>query len=426
MGKRTNHILLALSDRRVQSASGTWSLQTPWRDQDPVALGEALRGWLDEHQLGRGACVVGLPASWVVTRHMVVPTTKPPLVDAAVRVRVAREFAAGTSGYMLDYCTKEVDGQSRVVVAAAAKTTMQHLQATLDAAGLKLERAIITDLAVAASAIDRPSGPLLTVSLDGVAVVTSDEGVWSGVMDLDADAQDAGEVDMALAGLPSAEGLKVALVARAGDAETTKLAQGLDRTLDHTVDPIQALRTATKRNGCPDLARDRLSKVQKHRPKWWRYAAYGVAAVLLLGAWLGWEFYSRAQQIEDLEFEVSLVAPEAERVRELREKVETTEPWFDERVDVIACLEALGQTIPRDGRVWLSNFRGGDARGMTVEGFADSRESMLAYIDRMQDDPRLSGVELQGWSSFGRSGRAVRFEFKFQYEAEEGGGDVQT
>ena len=87
---------------------------------------------------------------------------------------------------------------------------------------------------------------------------------------------------------------------------------------------------------------------------------------------------------------------------------------------MLDCLLELTRTFPRRGEVWVTQFSLDEDRRGVVRGKATQKESMLAYLQAMQQSAVLKETELRDWNESGREQRVVAFEITFRYDGPAG------
>jgi Tfp pilus assembly protein PilN len=88
-------------------------------------------------------------------------------------------------------------------------------------------------------------------------------------------------------------------------------------------------------------------------------------------------------------------------------------PWTDKRPSLAPGLHALAKALPdgnADDQVRLVRVRQVDGEDTVVEGAASDRAQMVAYLDRLRRDARVTFAEIRSSRSPSKESKSVVFE----------------
>ena len=393
-----------------------------------AALGRRLATQIKKAGLKARRAVVGVPGTWVLARRWDLPPVPEAQLAGIVRLRTEKDFAS-PAPLAFDFVPAPSEGEQRgVLVVGLRRDRLDGIAAMLQAAGL--ETAQITPLAAAAA---NPSGRTLVLEDGSATLIGRSNGQAYGLTSAtvgEAPARWTADVTRLQASLhPPAE-------ITPGPLELVDLAGDRPQWVEHLNESMPQLQT-TRADGLTRLGRAHAAaddqaidwsadRLKPPAPKRWsRTVAWSVraAALVLLVALVGAYFWHEASsRVDELQQEYDLVSPQAAQLEQMHERTRDAADWFDQRLPVMDCLLELTRTFPQRGRIWVTQFTLSDDRGGVVRCQAENKDTMLAYLNAMQQSPSLDAIELRDWNETGRDERTVVFEIVFKYRPATAGG----
>jgi Tfp pilus assembly protein PilN len=76
-------------------------------------------------------------------------------------------------------------------------------------------------------------------------------------------------------------------------------------------------------------------------------------------------------------------------------------------------MESLASAFPDRGDVWAKSVQVAEGHKVTCTGFAKTRPALMALLEKMQERPDLTAVQLQQT----RGENPIQFSVTFQWEA---------
>ncbi len=109
---------------------------------NPELLGRHIRRVLDQEQISTRHAVVDIPRDQAILKSMTLPSLAPGELPGMVEIQIAKELPFPAGEAVIDFTSTPAAeaGRSDVLVAAVRREVVRHYEATLDAAGLKLDR----------------------------------------------------------------------------------------------------------------------------------------------------------------------------------------------------------------------------------------------------------------------------------------------
>jgi len=400
-----------------------------------------------------GRVIVGLPAAWVSTQTMSVPTHDQDVVRGAIKLRVARDFEAGGAGSVptsdsqsvvnsqvaVDY-QAVLEGASTVVrLAAVPKDRLATVLDCCDAAGLTVQRVVPTAQAAVRAAnmtdglILGPGGLEFAAQLGQPARADSTlMPIW-GEQALDTDAVTAQLSYEQASGAVPVNALRLIELPGCVQGAAQDLSEGLGLSEPVKQLPAEDWLLASSNGQVLDLKTDRLSRSEKEaRPAWHRWAVIGGLLLALAIGYPAVTYWNLVSESKSLEEDTRLLAPEAAEVEQMYSQIKRVDPWFDGRVSTLACLYEISRLKPSRGNLDITGLRlianesAGTQQG-TLTGIASSRDTALAMLQQMRTsqgfkDPTLRDTTpVTGASGSGSGGAGgsdasggVRFEIVFE------------
>ena len=419
-------------------------------DADPQAVGNALAAHLRQHHYTSKDAVVGLPAQWLLTRTKQMPAVKDDHArQNMVRLAIEREFKARATPWTFDYYMAEPAGdgtQTQTLLVATRTDLLKNVVQLLAAAKLHPVRIMPTALALASSPAADVAG-LLHLSPTGCELVHLSSGQVMAITHLPVDASASGA--STTASLASAVSRSLATVSIAAAPHAGERSNRLTLIADEAVD-AQALADATSAlagqfavdvqptmdaavalassaaqagpQGIDFLHHKLLPAKAAGLSKGKRAAILAAAIVLLLVAMMGYRWYSASSTLTQLQTANAAIADDAQRLQTVRDHLAAADPWFDGRPSQLDCLAALTEAIPSEGDIWVTNLTLDEALAGSVKCKADRKDTMLAYLQAMQDSAMLDQIQLRDWNQAQRDSSLVVFEITFAYLGSEGEG----
>jgi len=435
----------------------------------PGELGDALARFLKDCGFTARRAVIGVPASWLVVKPKMLPPADADDVLAMVRLTAERAFSTDAHELCVDYTLDRSDnGSRRVLLVAALRRKIDLLAAIAARANLRVA-AITCSLMQLAAATAKQKGDdqlLLCITPESIELAGHVDGRLSMVKhlatqvphDRAADAtwarSLANELGRATTAMTaSANGRPRRLVmwdgAQIGSRAIEVLADGLaihpqvqDNLASLGIDQHpwrdsgevarHAASAALALSGTPgtpgarpgsatpiiDFLRARLDEKQTSmspRRRWLISAAVGLT---IAAAALGFDLARSQAVLGELKRAEARLAPGAEQVRALREKVRFARSWYQKRPRPMDCLSALTRAFPEEGAVWALNVAmAQDLTGSVVAKSVDE-SSALAVLDAMRSSPHFSDAKLAYLRHDDRRSGEVSFSIDFVFAQE--------
>lgn len=423
------------------------ALSEPFSRSNPVEIGSRLAEAMSQQGIKPGRVIVGLPAAWVSTQTISVPTHDQDVVRGAIKLRVARDFEAGGGGggavsdshssansqVAVDYQTVPEGSATVVRLGAVPKDRLTAVLDCCRAAGLTVQRVVPTAQAAVRAAnmadglILGPGGLEFAAQLGQPARAASTlMPIW-GEQALDADAVTAQlSYEQASGAVPS-NALRLIELPGCVQGAAQDLSDGLGLDAPVKQLPVEDWLLASSNGQVLDLKADRLSQPEKQaRPPWQRWAVIGGLLLALVIGYPAVTYWNLVSESKSLEADTELLAPEAAEVEQMYSQIKRVDPWFDGRVSTLACLYEISRLKPARGSLDITGLRlianesAGTQQG-TLTGIASSRNTALAMLEAMRTsqgfkDPTLrdtTPVTGSAGSASGAASKGVRFEIVF-------------
>lgn len=429
-------LVMLIDEHRVTAAApgdaAPVSIDLPgrWSDTQPQVLGELLKEALGSSRLALGRVIVGVPVSWVLTQHLKVPSADPAATAGAVRVRVNRDYATDAGDLIADYTAGRSDAGSDVLIGVTTRAKLNRLNAALDHAGLKAEAVYITAQAFAGK--DQPDATVVRVQppLAELALVRGGRTIsLRSLCETLGDGDPAGaarSITASIASDPDLSGQPGRMVLAADAAHGVDphaivthlngVSQGNATIIDGSA--IDVLRKRAGDDDLLDLLRCRATRPVSTAWTPIQKAGLAVAAVAVLtllgvgGLW--WSLEHKLSSLRETEIQMR---PETEALGRVKQRLDTSAPWFDKRVDTLACMSVLTECVPKRGGLWLAEFRLNADHNGSLQGRAESRSVMLEFLRTMQASDHMTEVALRDSAETPNGRREVRFEIAFRFTA---------
>lgn len=428
------HLVLLIDEHRVVAAAPgdakpvTIDLPGRWSDQKPEDLGELLKSSLGASRLAVGRVVVGVPVSWVLTQHLSVPSTDPAVTTGAVKLRVNRDYATDAGNLVADYTASRSDTGSDVLIGVTTRAKLRGLNEAMACAGLKPVAIYITTQAYVGNdksdaIVIRVQPPMAELALVRHGKTMSLRSLCDTLIPNDP----AGAARAITSSLASESDLSITSsdLVLASDSSTgldprviVSHLNGLANRTPTIIDSpaIDMLRRCVGSDDLLDLLRCRASQETVGRWSPLQKTGAAVAAIVLIvllavgGLWL-----SREHRLSTLRDTAVQIQPEAEALGLIKQRLDTSAPWFDKRVDMLACMGVLTECIPPRSDLRLTEFRLNADHSGSLQGRAGSRSEMLTFLSAMQTSEQLDGVALRDSAESQNGHREVRFEIAYTF-----------
>lgn len=340
---------------------------------------------------GRGV-VVDVPARFVSFRFEDLPPATGAALKAAARLRAERAF--GPLGPVAIEALLPPPGQGRchALLMALPKTTIDAIRKVALSQGHVVEAIRVAELAVAI-----PRGGVVTVA--GEACLVAMEGARvRGIAAL------GPEQAPGTAALLQRERLRLNVAEDAAGAE----APGVD--LDFLHPTLLAPPALLSRPGV-------------------RIGLLAAGIVLVLSAALGLAVFDAMGARAAAQAEAAKLRPLASALATRRSDLKEVAPWLDQRPSLAPGLHALTKALPDgngDDQVRLVRVRQVDGEDTVVEGSAGDRAQMVAFLERLRRDPRVTFAEIRASRSPSKESKSVVFELVMRLGEQTGTPTVTT
>ena len=386
---------------------------------NPEKLGRELKRLLRQEGISASRCVIGLAASYAVTREKTLPAAEDAVIRGAIALAAERDFASGDE-LLFDYCSWPSPKGVTALVAAAPARVIEQVTAMARAAGLAPAAVTLTALALAAGmaagagrlvlCLHEGGAELVVQSGEAMAAVRPVAGV-AGNWPNDAAAV-AMELKRTLASLPG--DAKPQLVAW----DATGSSRPLAATLEHQVGlPVHSGSLETDLGlaaaggagaagrfvpaaACAaskptiDFLHPRLAAPKARRlGPWARWGAIAAAMVLVAGLWLVLDWRSTAQDVLDMQGRLSKMAGEVHEANALVDNIAYARTWYDRRPEFLACLQEVTRAFPVEGRIWATSLLVHEDMQVLLTGQGSSESAVLEVRDKLKANSRLANVK---------------------------------
>lgn len=427
---------------------------------EPARLGKALRQFLKDNKFGASRCILGLEARALTARDKALPPGVGDQVRQMLTLAVEREFASDIKDLVVDYAPA-CHGQetSSALLIAAPRVVIEQLTTMTQAAGLRAEGITSSTMALAAGSVE-PGQLTLRVFGGGAELLTESPTGARTMRPLPVPAAKSGATGQWLESLVAELRRVVMLLptdtsgdrkrqlviwneARLDEGTSDILAErlGLSTRLEtlpagvHTNGLGSSPRpgqfcaasavalAGVKGQSLPvDFLHSRLSPTAKSAFGRQIAMAAALAGILLLvGAWLVWDWQNDRADIADMNARISLLAPERIEAQSVIKRTRLARTWYDRRPAFLECVKEITMTFPPDGRIWATRVTIQDPEEMKVilAGKAVSETAVLEVLDRIKENPKMSQVKSLYLREAGRDGREKAFAVSFSYGGSE-------
>ena len=336
------HLWAVVSNVEEGKLTGTQAVCLPLGDEEShdraSVAGTALRDWLSEQKLSKLPAVAIVRRSQVELQNVSLPPAPSEELPDMVQFQVRKDLASQAADAPIDYIVLEGDEKTpyQILAAAVAENVLTETKRLCEAAGLKLQRIVLRPCATTsfalqhASQMTRPSLVLHASqnTLDLIAVQKKTahlirsvrlpgDSTSSAVQDtiirevrstLAAVRHDAGSKPIEQIILCGGEHSDSELAKRLSDATDVKtevldVSKACNLKLDNDTKDVHPF--APMLGALADEAAETLPAFDFLNPKQRavesnaisRYAVLGLAALLLVGCYVGWQYY-RVYQLD--------------------------------------------------------------------------------------------------------------------------------
>jgi len=427
---------------------------------EPTRLGKALRQFLKDNKFGASHCILGLDARVLTARDKDLPPGVGDEMRQVLSLAVEREFASDIKDLVVDYAPAcHGNEAASALLIAAPRVVIEQLTAMTQAAGLRAEGITSSTMALASGSAE-PGQLTLRVFGGGAELLTESATGSRTMRPLPMPAAKGkatghwieelvAELRRVVMLLPAetSNGRKRQLViwneARLDESDKDILAERLDLSAR-----LESVPTGVHTNGlgasslpgqfCAasavalagvkgqdlpvDFLHSRLSTTAKSAiGRQVAMVAALAGIILLVGAWLVWDWQNDRADIADMNARISLLAPAKTEAQSVIKRTKLARTWYDRRPAFLECVKEITMAFPPDGKIWATRVTIQDPEEMKVvlAGKAVSETAVLDVLDRIKENPRMSQVKSLYLRQAGRSGREKAFAVNFSYGGSE-------
>lgn len=450
IGRATTVLGIVLEERAILAAevgrgrgglvlrgAGQFTFAQGQRLDDPEALGRALRAFLNRNHLRATRTVIGVPASWTVTREQSFPPADTAAVAGMARMEAERALATGFDHFSVDAAIGPLKAGAQVPVfmCAIARERIEAVSAMARAAGLKALAVLPSSLAYSAvSANGASSGLSLFVRPRDVEMVLRSDGRFRALrhipVQLDAADETAVRARLGEAVARFAASLPGEQAGETGGALTVWNGAGLKASALSDVGRMAGLRTdigaglaavnvapssavpageadlfataaalaaaGLRRQALPvDFLHSRLEvrrKTRRLRRNLWIAAASVACAVAVLVFYLDWR--AEVRGLAELRAREKDLSPEIDAAARTVQRISLARTWTDRRPRFLDPLREITLLLPQEAPLWITNMAvRQDMRGV-ISGKASDERSVLDFLDRLRHSRSFKDVEL--------------------------------
>lgn len=460
---------IAGSDQRTILHSAVLPLGGDEGLSQPEQLGRQLKQALRSAGIHASHCVIGLAASWIVSREKILPAADPESLRGIMSLSSERDFASGSQELAFDYCTSPHPPGISALMAGAPRKIVDQVVAMAQAAGLSVQ-AVTPSIAALAMATKQeiPAESLMLCLLSGGAEVAGLSGQGLSLIrhvpvPLDGAAASADSLAgpvrriLALAGSAQQDGQRRQLLvwdlAGVGSAMADELGRRLGLPARHCtlqtdlavsggasapIAPLAqaaALACVAGQTGGLDLLHSKLIPPKPRRiGRKMVWAGIGAAAALAAGVYLFQDWQSTQSQIAGLSQKKAALQEPARQAQSTIDSVSFARTWYDRRPEFLDAWKELTGGFPDEGRIWATSLmmkeeapapgRPGEAPAadagkkflqVTLSGKSANEAAALELLDRLKVNPRLKDVKPLFIRQAGGTSRDVSFAISMSY-----------
>ncbi len=426
----------------------------------PEALGQAFKQWLDEHGLGARSAVVGVPAKWMLAQERELPPVDEAAAIAMLQLQAERlaveDMVFDVAGPLGS------DQPARVLLVGIPRRQLQRIEVLCREADLKLIGAGSTAMAVLRQ-FGGDDQPLVVMGEQGGELVWQRQGVPFLLRHLAGGGGDEAALTAAIAGE-----LRRTLMLRPSDsgppgsvllwnrrplnddafAEVSQRA-GLRIERLTNLRPMGAQVDARALNGAagreppeaflpaiavalmavPDgdhpinFVRPRLAPPKSSRFNRPTLMAIAAAVLVVLGlAWFYYSVVSLEAEADRLDQELAAKADSLKTAEARLQRFGYGRSYYEQRPPVLECLREVALAYGTDGAIWTTSFTLRENGRGTLQGKASNQQAVLALLDRLKANPRFADMQLGDMRQSTGASRDITFTMSFTYV---GGPDAQ-
>jgi len=424
---------------------------------EPKALGEALKTFLEQNNFSAARVVIGLPARWLLAVEKKLPPSNPATAAEILRMQAERQFPPDNKAMEFDYAGQSNPQQPQNVLLVAA--TKQHFDRVIElaqSAELK-PLAVTSSTLVLSAAVDPANRPDMLLALDedsAELAVLSTSGPRSLRHLPVAGHQLASSNGTAASSLATLSGELFRTASLGAEAGSSNLLiwddVGIDPTAVTTLGQRSGLKVSSARdltrlsirNGAPavtasgaaaalaaagnqalplpiDFLHSRLAVRKKSRisPKiLWSAVAVGI--VVLLGAAMAYDIYSAQAELDSNKTWLKDNAKKIKAANDMVAQANFAGGWFsDGRTPILDCLRDVTEKFPQDPSIWVTSFTLHENGKAVVMGRAVEKSDVSRVYDRlMADKAHFADVAILDIHDAGSNSHDYIFSLSFTYK----------
>lgn len=387
----------------------------------PEKLGRELKKALRQGGISATRCVIGMAASYAVTREKMLPAADEAVLRGAIAIAAEREFASGDE-LMFDYCAWPSAKGVTALMAAAPVGVIDQVTAMARAAGLSPSAVTLTGVALAAGMAPAAGGRLVLCVQDGEAqlVVQLQEAIravrplsaaaGAGPIDVSSLAQElkrtlasvGGEAPAQLAlwdATASGGSLAALLKKQAGlalRACTLEADLGLSSGVGAAAGRFAPAASVALAGDKPTIdflhSRLRPAKVRRVGP-WARWAALAAAVAMGAALWFVLDWRQTDQDVLVMKERLDALAPSVHEANIMVDNISYARTWYDRRPEFLACMREITRAFPVEGRIWATSLLVHEDMTVLLTGQGATEAAVLDVRDKLKANPHLSNVK---------------------------------
>ena len=412
---------------------------------EPARMAAALREFLDREAFTARRAVIGLPASWLMSREYSIPPAAGEALVGILRLRAERAFSSPPSELSVDFADRvDAEGARPVLIVASLRSRLSQVLAAAEGAGLKVLSVTASALAPAADGV-LPDSPLVLLRgtpegwecalfsrrqprlLKSLAAGTVAEQVrrllalqpndawWSGpeaVWTIDWDGAGTGPADLARRlDLPEASAV---------DAAAALGVQGIDRAAGFGTAVALARAGLSQVDPPVDFLHTHLTprvKTGSTRTIAWAAILCATALLAVLAFVLDWR--AEARQVAESRRWLEEMKDDIAAAERLIDRTASARGWYDRRPPFLEALREVTLTFPERGTVWATSVGIKENMEGSVIGMAADERSVLDVLDRLKGSEAMTDLQFRYLREAQAGGRDVAFSLNYTYTGTE-------
>jgi hypothetical protein len=414
-GNRLSFCQLARSNGTAEVLkSATIALPSDPLRGDPAAAGRLLREQLAAAGIRERHCVVALPAAWIMSQQTKTPPLSPEDLTGFLLLEAEKYFPVDPAQLQIVTSTCYADGATHVTQLAVRKEQVEHLAASLTAAGLK-PLSFTVGLAALPGAVPAAGSGRFTIvleSADATLLVGAGGGIatlrtcevaalareWritfeqvpaelrAGLRELHlaGDEYLVRPVETALAGWARTAGLAVVppvdnkrpFGEQVAEAVARRLLESGATTLEFLPPRPGRLAAVLARYDSKRLAL--------------AGAGAGALAVLTLGL-LGWQEFRRWS----LRSEWNTMKAQVTDLTAVQSLIRDYRPWYDTSFHSLGILRGVTECFPDNGSVTAKSFALHGPASVSISGTARDNASLLRTLDQLRKTRQVQDLKIE-------------------------------